>query len=563
MKKLTLIIIALTFVMINNLCGQNKSLANIDEFITEYMESVNKPGLSACIIKNDSIVWRGNYGYSNLEDSILVTKDRQFNAYSIGKSITAASIMNLWENGIIGLDENVNSFLPFQIDNPFFEYDSITPRMLMTHRSSIKDFNIWNYVTIGDATMTLAYFLENYLSSDGEFYSNSNFFNYTPGSFYQYSNIGSALNGYLAEALLDTLFKDYAKNSLLTPMQMENSSWFFSEINIDSLALGYSYELVPFPQYGHPAYPGLTLKTSSEELSHYAIMLMNGGKYINNQVLEEATVDTMCTLQMNSADWGLGLRREILQCANEDKIIWGHKGGSVNGFAAEVQFCRDEDIGVVYMSNSNPYANEVLKKLFEYAALIVIPEDATNISDTGFTTHWQVAPDAVEYYIDIAYDSQFTTYVAGYQNLNTGLDTTVDVAGLDPGTEYFYRIKAYNSVDTGAYSQTNSQTTLINTYELHHQKTITEVIISPNPVSENATLFLNLASSGTIEIYIYNTSGICLKSRQYSAEKSGQNEFNINLKDIPAGIYFLQVKALPFGRQADNEMVTKKIIKVK
>ena len=558
MKKLTLIIIALLVVVFisPNLKSQNSNLANIDDFITEYMELVHKPGFSACIIKNDSIVWRGNYGYSNLEDSILVTKDRLFNAYSIGKSITAASIMQLWEEDFIGLDENVNGFLPFQIDNPYFGYDSITPRMLMTHTSSIIDFNIWNYVTIGDASMSLAYILENYLSSDGEFYSNSNFSNFTPGSHYQYSNFGSALNGHLAEALLDTLFKDYAKDSLLAPLQMENSSWFLSEIDTDSLAYGYSYELVPYPQYGHPAYPGLTLKTSSEELSHYAIMLMNGGKYLDSQILEETTVDTMCTLQMNSTDWGLGLRREILQCANEDKIIWGHKGGSVNGFAAEVQFCPDENIGVVYMSNSNPYANEVLKRLFEYGALIVISEDATNVSETGFTANWQVAPDAVEYYFDLSYESQFTSYVAGYQNLNTGLDTNVNISGLDPGTEYFYRIRAANPVDTGAYSQTNSQTTLISTNELHHQKVEIDFNVSPNPVSENATLYLNIASSGTIEICIYNTAGICLKSWQYFTEKSGQNEFQMNLKEFPAGIYFLKVKA-------DNEIATKKIVKVK
>ena len=47
---------------LTNLSGQEqtKGLVDIDEFIELQMAILNKPGLSACIIKNDSIVWRGN-----------------------------------------------------------------------------------------------------------------------------------------------------------------------------------------------------------------------------------------------------------------------------------------------------------------------------------------------------------------------------------------------------------------------------------------------------------------------------------------------------------------------
>ena len=83
-----------------------------------------------------------------------------------------------------------------------------------------------------------------------------------------------------------------------------------------------------------------------------------------------------------------------------------------------------------------------------------------------------------------------------------------------------------------------------------------EFSISPNPVNDHAVLSLNPAFSGSIEISIYNTSGVCLKSWQYYNDKSGQNEFHISLKEIPAGMYFLQVKS-------GNEMKTKKIVKVK
>ena len=561
MKKLTTIIITLVFALVTNLSGQNqtRNLANIDEFITDYMESVHKPGLSACIIKGDTIIWRGNYGYANLENSISVTKDRLFNAYSIGKSITAASIMKLWEDNLIGLDENINNLLPFQINNPFISNDSITPRMLMTHTSSIIDFNIFSYATVGDATMTLEYFLENYLSSGGTFYSANNFSNNIPGTHYQYSNTGSALNGFLAEVLLNLPFKQYARDSILLPLQMEESAWFLDEIDIDNLACGYTYEYVPYPQYGHPAYPGLTLKSSSEELAHYVIMLMNSGNYMGNQILEETTVDTMCSPHMNLDDMGLGLKKEILNCTTEDKIIWGHKGGSVNGFAAEIQFCPEDDIGVVYMSNSNPYANEVLKRLFEYGALIIIPEDATNITETGFTANWQEAPDAIEYYLDVAYDWMFTNYVEGYENINVDLATSYDVLdSMEDEEPRFYRIRAYNGYEYGPYSslvEVVFDSIYVNVDELTEATLIDKFQCYPVPVSDRLTVSYELKVDNKVTISLFNTIGKIVLDKYSGNMRKGEHNLTFDASALPSGIYFLSMKV-------GEEVVTKKVVKL-
>jgi len=556
MRKLTFTIVTLVLALITNLSGQNQTrdLANIDEFITDYMESVHKPGLSACIIKGDSIIWRGNYGFANLENSISVTKDMLFNAYSIGKSITAASIMKLWEDDLIDLDENVNNFLPFQINNPFISNDSITPRMLMTHTSSIIDFNIFSYATVGDATMTLQYFLENYLSSGGTFYNPDNFSNNIPGTHYQYSNTGSALNGFLAEVILNEPFKDYVADSLLDLLQMSNTTWFLNELNLDNLAYGYTYEYVPYPQYGHPAYPGLTMKSSSEELAQYVIMLMNSGNYMGNQILEETTVDTMCSPQMNLDDMGLGLKKDTVLCANEDKIIWGHKGGSVNGFAAEIQFCPDENIGVVYMSNSNPYADEVLKKLFEYGAIMIIPKDATNISESGFTANWQEAPDAVEYYLDVSYDWMFSNYIEGYENLNVALATSYNVlTNIEPGISYFYRIRAHNGVEMGPYS-TAIQILITGMDEFAEVTNIDNFQCYPIPLRNFGTVSFELKTNSKVTISLFNKIGQSVLEIYNGDVSKGEHNITFNTSDIPSGMYFLRMKV-------GDEVLTKKIVK--
>jgi len=142
MKKSVLIAAILTVGIIAvNAQNAGSSLANIDQFILNQLQLQKKPGLATVIIKDDSIVWSGNYGYAILADSLEVTDTTLFNAFSIGKSLTAACVLQLWEDGLLGMDQDINSFLPFQIDNPHVANDSISARMLMSHTSSIIDYN--------------------------------------------------------------------------------------------------------------------------------------------------------------------------------------------------------------------------------------------------------------------------------------------------------------------------------------------------------------------------------------------------------------------------------------
>jgi hypothetical protein len=80
--------------------------------------------------------------------------------------------------------------------------------------------------------------------------------------------------------------------------------------------------------------------------------------------------------------------------------------------------------------------------------------------------------------------------------------------------------------------------------------------ISPNPVNENATVTLGSMFAGSINISLYNSTGICIKNWQFQNQQPGQKELFLDLKDLLAGVYFCRV-------QIGNEMATKKIIKVK
>lgn len=87
---------------------------------------------------------------------------------------------------------------------------------------------------------------------------------------------------------------------------------------------------------------------------------------------------------------------------------------------------------------------------------------ATSVTATGFTANWSSAVGATGYRLDVSTSSSFTSYLSGYQNLDVGATTSQNVTGLAPGTTYYYRVFAYNSIGTSGASPTITTTTPVN-----------------------------------------------------------------------------------------------------
>ena len=86
---------------------------------------------------------------------------------------------------------------------------------------------------------------------------------------------------------------------------------------------------------------------------------------------------------------------------------------------------------------------------------------ATAITTTGFTTNWNSSATATGYYLDIATDNAFTSFVSGYNNLDVSNVTTNPVSGLSSNTTYYYRLRAYNTYGTSGNSNIITVTTNI------------------------------------------------------------------------------------------------------
>jgi PKD repeat protein len=85
---------------------------------------------------------------------------------------------------------------------------------------------------------------------------------------------------------------------------------------------------------------------------------------------------------------------------------------------------------------------------------------AVNVSQFFFDALWESSPNATGYYIDVAEDIDFTTFVSGFENFNVFGDTTITVFGLDAASIYYYRVRAYNDGGNSGNSNVVEVTTL-------------------------------------------------------------------------------------------------------
>jgi CubicO group peptidase (beta-lactamase class C family) len=130
-------------------------------------------------------------GWADRERRIRATSDTVFQLASVSKTLTSDGIMALVEDGVIDLDTDINTYLPFEVHIPHAPDAPITMRNLLTHTSAIRDRwqvwgTPWSEPTLyfhGDSPILLGDFCRSYFVHGGTRYRRrKNFYERAPGS---------------------------------------------------------------------------------------------------------------------------------------------------------------------------------------------------------------------------------------------------------------------------------------------------------------------------------------------------------------------------------------------
>ncbi len=117
--------------------GAGNARKTLDELARDY----GVPGFAIAVIDNFEIAWVKPYGVADVVTGEPVTPETLFQAASISKPVAAMASMKAVQDGLFGLDDDVNTILKsWRVpDNEFTRVRAVTPRMLMSHTSGTDD----------------------------------------------------------------------------------------------------------------------------------------------------------------------------------------------------------------------------------------------------------------------------------------------------------------------------------------------------------------------------------------------------------------------------------------
>jgi CubicO group peptidase (beta-lactamase class C family) len=361
-----------------------------EEELQQIFQTHNLMGMSVVAVYQGEMIYSGHFGLANYAAQTAVTSRTMYRIASISKSVTAAAFMKLYEQGLVGLDDNISDIMAFEIKNPSHPGVAITPRMLLSHTATLNDGSTYSSFLGATANNPNPPAISQLIVPGGSYYSSNIWLNAVPGSYFQYTNLGYGLLASIIEKVSDIRFDVFVRDSILLPFSIQGS---FNIHDLESPAgLAVLYRMscdlwVPqadnypsgFPDPidysgyipGHNGFifaPQGGLRISAEDLSVLMSMFMNRGQYKGIRILEEETVDLMQQMQWeyNGSNgnnywnlfnaWGLGFHLTTNQ-EDADIVIPGYNmvghPGEAYGLISDMYFHNNPDFGMVFITNGS------------------------------------------------------------------------------------------------------------------------------------------------------------------------------------------------------------------
>ena len=167
-------------------------------------------------------------GWNDREARVPADPDTLFKIASISKLYIAAATSMVVADGELALDDTLGALIPEvrgRIDNA----DSITLRMMLSHRSGIPE-----YIYHPDFTNDPE---DDYLTTASLIYGQQA--DFSPGARYRYSNTNYLLIGEVLDRTLGYSHHDFIHSEILVPLELHDTYNLSSEVDLDDVMSGY------------------------------------------------------------------------------------------------------------------------------------------------------------------------------------------------------------------------------------------------------------------------------------------------------------------------------------
>ncbi|MEP7319986.1 MAG: serine hydrolase domain-containing protein, partial [Panacibacter sp.] len=207
-----------------------------EQEISDYYDTnFSRTGFNGSILvaKNGQVLFEDYKGTYNFATGEAITEHTPFHLASISKTFTGMTVLKLWEEGRISLDDSLQKFFPK------LPYKGVTVKMLLNHRSGLPNYlyfmdSFWNRKTKATNWDVVNFMIAHRPPIEA-----------MPGKSYHYSNTNFMLLALIVEIVTQESFPVYMKDSVFVPLGLKDS-YVFSITDTSHYIATYSVTK-PFP----------------------------------------------------------------------------------------------------------------------------------------------------------------------------------------------------------------------------------------------------------------------------------------------------------------------------
>jgi CubicO group peptidase (beta-lactamase class C family) len=178
-------------------------------------------GLQVLVLQGGEVAYEyaGGFARRTADGDVPMGPEHRMRVASISKLVAAVGLLRLVEAGRVDLDEDVSAYLGFSLRNPNFPDIAITPRMLLSHTSSIRD---GSYYWLADGERFTDFFTPGRPHyEDGAHFAADPA--QRPGEWFSYANLNFGVVAAVIERVSGLRFDRYMRREVLEPLGLPAS----------------------------------------------------------------------------------------------------------------------------------------------------------------------------------------------------------------------------------------------------------------------------------------------------------------------------------------------------
>ena len=317
------------------------------------LKSKGGTGVSASVVVNGTGEWAGVSGMSDLKTAQPIQPDMLFDVASVGKTFTAALVLQLAEEGKLSLDDPLHKWLP---DFPNINKNA-TIRQLLNHTSGISHIaanrQYWAAVFADPDSLWAPEDVLRFVPEP----------RFPPGAGWHYSSTNYILLGMIVEKATASTLNVQLRNRFLVPLKLNNTlpvtdsaaraSRVFAHGHFDLNGDGELEDMGPQSRNSlfTSAWAAGPVASTAGDLARWAECLYG------NHVLQKESLDRMVDFHRPTpgepllSGYGLGTADLSGDFLGGERV-WGHLGWQP-GYMTAMLYFPDRSVSMAVLINDN------------------------------------------------------------------------------------------------------------------------------------------------------------------------------------------------------------------